>query len=364
MTYAMKDAPHGARPVLVVAQAFKGTLPMAAVAAALAAGVRAAGGEPLVLGGSDGGDGLLDALGPRLAHRSSHATEDPLGRPISAQVGWLGSGTAVVESRLACGLSLLEPGERDPLVTTTRGVGLLIREAATAGAQRIYVGLGGSATMDGGVGMARAWGWVPRDASGAELAEGGGALAELDALEAGTRPGAELVGLCDVRSPLTGPRGSRMYAAQKGASPSEAERLDSGLERLAAIAGKGSLADAPGAGAAGGLGFGLLCFGGGTLREGAKWALETVGFGDALQGAALVVTGEGAFDRTSLEGKLTGEVIRQAQEAGVPAVLLAPEVAGAPDGVVVESGGGVWSAADLERRAEDVIGHTLRLMAP
>jgi glycerate kinase len=350
--------------VVVVAQAFKETLPLVEVAAALAAGVRAAGGEPLVLGGSDGGDGLLDALGPQLARRSSHSTEDPLRRPISAEIGWLDGATAVVESRLACGLSLLEPGERDPLVTTTRGVGLLIRQAATAGARRIYVGLGGSATMDGGVGMARVWGWVPRDASGAALVEGGGALAELAALEPGTRPGAELVGLCDVRNPLTGPRGSRMYAAQKGASPAEAERLESGLERLAAVAGKGSLADAPGAGAAGGLGFGVLYFGGGTLREGAKWALETNGFGDALRDAALVVTGEGAFDHTSLQGKLTGEVIRQAQDAGVPAVLLAPEVAGAPDGVVVESGGGVWSAADLERRAGEVIRHTLRLMAP
>jgi glycerate kinase len=353
--------------VVVVAQAFKETLPTVEVAAALAAGVRAAGGEPLVLGGSDGGDGLLDALGPRLAHRSSHSTEDPLGRPISAEIGWLDGATAVVESRLACGLSLLEPGERDPLVTTTRGVGLLIREAATAGARRVYVGLGGSATMDGGVGMARAWGWVPREASGAALAEGGGALVELAVLEPGTRPGAELVGLCDVRNPLTGPRGSRMYAAQKGASPAEAERLDSGLERLAAAAattGKGTLSDAPGAGAAGGLGFGLLYFGGGSLHEGAKWVLETVGFADALKDAALVVTGEGAFDRTSLEGKLTGEVIRQAQEAGVPAVLLAPEVAGAPDGVVVESGGGVWSAADLERHTGAAVARALRLMAP
>lgn len=363
----MNDAPRGGRPVVVVAQAFKETLPMAEVAAALAAGARAAGGQPLVLGGSDGGDGLLDALGPRLARRTSHSTEDPLGRPISAEIGWLDGETAVVESRLACGLSLLEPGERAPLITTTRGVGLLIREAIAVGARRIHVGLGGSATMDGGVGMARAWGWVPRDATGGELAEGGGALAQLAALEPGTRPGAELVGLCDVRNPLNGPRGSRMYAAQKGASPPQVEHLARGLERLQAVAaadGKGALADVPGAGAAGGLGFGLLYFGGGTLREGAKWVLETVGFGDALRQAALVVTGEGAFDATSLEGKLTGEVIRQAREAGVAAVLLAPKVTGAPDGVVVESGGGTWSAAEIERRAGEVIGRTLRLIAP
>jgi glycerate kinase len=352
---------------VVVAQPFKETLTLAEVAAALAAGVGAAGGEPVPLGGSDGGDGLLDALGSRLVRRTTHPVEDPLGRPIGAAIGWLDDQTAVVESRLACGLSLVEPGERDPLVTSTRGVGLLIADAVAAGARYVFVGLGGSATMDGGVGMARAWGWVPRDAAGAELAEGGGVLVELATLEPGARPEAELVGLCDVRNPLTGPRGSRVYAAQKGASPPEVDRLAAGLERLAAVAaadGEGSLGDAPGAGAAGGLGFGLLYFAGGTLRAGATWVLETVGFGDALRGAALVVTGEGAFDHTSLEGKLTGEVIRQAQEAGVPVVLLAPRVTDAPEGVVVESGGDMWSAADLERRAATVVGHTLRLMAP
>lgn len=351
---------------MVVAQAFKGTLPMTQVAAALAAGVRAAGGEPVVLGGSDGGDGLLDALGPRLARRTSHPTEDPLRRPISAEIGWLDRETAVVESRLACGLSLLQAGERAPGVTTTRGVGILIRQAAAAGARRVYVGLGGSATMDGGVGMARAWGWTPRDATGNALAEGGGALPGLAVLVPGTRPSAELVGLCDVGNPLTGATGARVYAAQKGASPQEIELLVRGLERLAAVAlarGQGALAHIPGAGAAGGLGFGLLLFGGGVLRPGAEWVLQAVGLAEALERAVLVVVGEGAFDRTSLEGKLAGEVIRRAAEAGLPALLLAPHATAVPEGVLVESGGGVWSAADLERRAGQAIARALRLMA-
>jgi glycerate kinase len=314
-----------------------------------------------------GGDGLLEALGSKLARRTSHPAEDPLRRPISAEIGWLDGQTAVVESRLACGLSLLDAGERAPLETTTRGVGLLIREAAAAGARRVYVGLGGSATMDGGVGMARAWGWIPRDATGQELAEGGGALPDLAELVPGTRPGAELVGLCDVRNPLTGDAGARIYAPQKGASPREVERLARGLERLAAVAlaGKESvLPDAPGSGAAGGLGFGLLLFGGGVLRPGAAWVLQAVGFAEALERATRVVVGEGAFDSTSLEGKLTGEVMRRAAAARVPVLLLAPRASAVPEGVLVESGGGTWSAADLERRAAEVIARALRLMAP
>jgi len=360
----MNDPAPRSRRVVVVAQAFKGTLTMAQVANALAAGVRAAGGDPVVLEGSDGGDGLLDALDSRLLRRTSHPAEDPLRRPISAEIGWLDPDTAVVESRLACGLSLLAVDERSPGVTTTRGVGRLIEAAAAAGAGRVYVGLGGSATMDGGVGMARAWGWIPQDAVGRELAEGGGALEDLAVLVPGTRPGVELVGLCDVRNPLTGDGGARVYAAQKGASPGETDRLARGLERLAAVAGgQGTLADTPGAGAAGGLGVGLLLFGGGTLRPGAEWVLRTVGLAEALAQAALVVVGEGTFDHTSLEGKLTGEVIRRAAEVRVPTLLLAPRAAAVPDGVVVESGGGTWSAADLERRAGEAIDRALRLMA-
>ncbi len=355
------------RRVVVVAQAFKETLPVAEVAAALAAAVGAAGAEAVVLWGSDGGDGLLDAIGSRLLRRTVHPAEDPLRRPVSAEVGWLDGETAVVESRLACGLSLLAQDERAPLTSSTRGVGLLIREVVAAGARRIYVGLGGSATVDGGVGMARAWGWIPRDSSGGELPEGGGALCELASLEPGAHPPAELVGLCDVQSPLTGPRGARVYAAQKGASPADVERLAQGLERLAAVAaaqGEGALANAPGAGAAGGLGFGLLFFGCGSLLPGAPWVLQTGGLADALRGAALVVVGEGAFDRTSLEGKLTGEVIRWATEAGVPVVLLAPRATDVPPGVLVESGGGRWSRTDLEWRAEGAVRRALRLMAP
>ncbi len=354
------------RRVLVVAQAFKETLAPAEVARAVAGAARAARLEPAVLVGSDGGDGLLEALSPQLTRRTTHSCEDPLGRALEAEVGWLDERTAVVESRLACGLGLLRPGERDPLVTTTRGVGMLIGEAVGAGAETVYVGLGGSATMDGGLGMARAWGWRARDVAGVELPEGGGALADLARLDPGRRPEARLVGLCDVRNPLTGPRGAGVYAAQKGADAAAERRLAAGLERLAELAleeGRAGLEGLAGAGAAGGLGFGLLFFGAGRLEAGAAWVLDRLGVDELLRGADMVVVGEGAFDGTSLEGKLTGEVLRRAAAAAVPVLLLAPSAAEVPGDVLVESGGGLWTAQELGRRAARGIERAVRLWA-
>lgn len=352
-------------PVLIVAQAFKETLAVGVVGERLERAVRTAGGEPRLLHGSDGGDGLLEALAPTLADWTAYEAPDPLQRPVRADVGWLDPETAVVESRMVCGLSLLAPGERNPLRTTTRGVGVLVARAVADGAKRIYVGLGGSATMDGGMGMARAWGWVPRDAAGAELEEGGGALADLAGLEPGARPAARLTGLTDVSHPLLGPGGARVFAAQKGASAAVEERLVRGLERLVATVaeqGEAPPAEHPGAGAAGGLGFGLMAFGAAQLRPGAAWVLDALGFDAALAGARLVVTGEGAFDETSLGGKLTGLVIRRALRARVPVLLVAPRAAAVPPGVHVETGGGHWGAEDLEEHARVGVGRVLRLL--
>jgi glycerate kinase len=266
----------------------------------------------------------------------------------------------VIESRLVCGLSLIPVSRRDPLGTTSKGVGELVTQLSGAGARTVLVGLGGSATVDGGTGMARAWGFVPLDASGRELAEGGGGLADLARFEGGQAPAVRLVGLVDVRNPLTGDRGARVYSAQKGAGKDAVERLARGLERLATVSGRPDLADAPMAGAAGGLGFGILFFGQGTLVGGAGWFLERLGLSDHLKGARLVVTGEGAFDATSLEGKLTGEVLTAARRAGVPAALLAPRADHVPAGVLVESGGEQWNAGELARRAQALVERALR----
>lgn len=353
--------------VLGVAQAFKETFSGDAVARALESGIRAAGAEPAVLRASDGGDGLLEALAPALARSTAHRVVGPLLEPLEVQAGWLDAASAVIESRLVCGLSLVPTEARDPERTTTRGLGELIHQLADAGARRIYVGLGGSATMDGGVGMARAWGWVPRDEQGRELPEGGGALLKLETFTPGHAPSAELVGLVDVRNPLNGPRGARVYASQKGASPESAERLAAGLDRLAAIAaaaGRAELAQMPGAGSAGGLGFGLLYFGSAVLEPGARWMLGRAGFAAELARADLVLCAEGAFDATSLEGKLTGEVLRAARDAGVRAALLAPRAEQVPPGVEVERGGGHWTLVELERRATAVVRRALRAPPP
>lgn len=353
--------------VVVVAQAFKESFAAPEVAAAWERGVRAAGADPIVMLGSDGGDGLLDALYPQLLRRTSVSAEDPLGRLIPVPVGWLDPTTAVVETRLVCGLGLLSSEERQPLLTSTRGVGTIVRRVADAGAVQVYLGLGGSATVDGGLGMARAWGWEALDASGATVPEGGGHLVELATLRAGRPPPVALIGLADVTNPLTGDRGARVYARQKGASPEAVERLAEGLERLATVAGATRPAGAawrPGAGAAGGLGFGVLQFGQGTLVSGAEWVLDRLALARALSGASAVLVGEGSFDRTSLEGKLTGVVIRRARAAGVPIVLVTPRAEGAPADVVLESGESPWNLAELEHRATVTIRRVLRLLAP
>ncbi len=352
--------------VLIVAQAFKGSLSVRQVGEAVRRGAARAGADARVLLASDGGDGLLDAISDSLVRRTHHRTTGPLGEGVEAPVGWLDRQTAVVESRLVCGLSLLTEDRRNPLRTTTRGLGTLVQDVAAAGAGRVVIGLGGSATMDGGLGMARSWGWRATDAAGRELPEGGGSLIHLESLEPGRQPSAQLVALCDVRNPLNGARGARVYAAQKGAGPEAIERLARGLERLAAVSdgiGPAGLAEHAGAGAAGGLGFGILFFGGGTLVEGASWVLDRLEFAGLLREKVdLVVVAEAAFDETSLEGKLTGEVLRKAVGAGVPVHLIAPSARAVPRHVTFATGPGVWTARDLEEHAATSIAARLRLL--
>lgn len=358
-----RQGPGMTRPrVLAVAQAFKGSLSARTVADAYAEGIRLAGAEPDVLVASDGGDGLLDALEPRLLAVTDHEVSGPLGDRVTAPVGWLDDRTAVVESRYACGLSVLGGRPRDPLRSTTRGVGELLVAAAAAGAEHAIVGLGGSATMDGGVGMAGAWGVVPRDVAGVPLPTGG-ALERLATLEDGVPPAIRVVGLADVTAPLLGPAGARRYARQKGADVAVEARLARGLERLVAALGDrgAALARIPGAGAAGGLGFGLLAFLEAELTPGAAWVLDQVGWADAVARAALVVTGEGAYDATSSAGKLTGEVLRRSAAAGRSAALIAPTVSDAPANVVVEQGGGRWDAAALAAHTRAAVASALRL---
>jgi len=320
--------------VLIAPAAFKGTLGPRQVADALAAGVRRALPEASVLQCpiSDGGDGLLDAVLPPGMLREHLQVTGPLGDPASAELGWVDPETAIFESATAGGIRLLRPDQLDPLRTTTRGVGEVIWEAGERGAKSVVVGLGGSATVDGGTGMARGLGWTFRDSSGAALPEGGGALADLAALGGGWSLPARVIGLADVTTPLVGPQGAApVFGPQKGATPDGVRRLTRGLERLAQLMadhGRPDLATLSGGGAAGGLGAGLVFFAKAQLVAGAEWVLSRVGFDAALAKADFVLTGEGSFDRTSLVGKASGEVVRRAQAAQKRVAVVAGKVEG------------------------------------
>ena len=339
--------------ILIAPTAFKGSLTPRDVTDAFAAGVRAAIPDAVVLKCpvADGGDGLLDAVLPPDALRESVTATGPLGAPVDATLGWLDERTAILESASACGLALLPNDLRDPLAATSRGVGELIAAATERGAATVVIGLGGSATTDGGTGAARGLGWTFEDAHGAALAEGGGALIDLKDFRGGWGLPATVIALADVATPLTGAQGAaRVFAPQKGATPAQVERLASGLERLAAVLarhGRPDLATLPMGGAAGGLGAGLVHFAHAQLTSGSDWVLERVGFDAALARADLVLTGEGAFDPTSLSGKVVGEVVRRAQAARRRVAIVAGRAQDLTD-VHVLGGGGRWlTASDL-----------------
>jgi len=319
--------------VVIAPQSFKGSADAVVVAAAIARGFRRilpdAQLDELPL--ADGGEGTVHALvratGGSLRTSRVH---DPLLREIDAEWGILGDGkTAVVEMAAASGLPLLRESERDPRITSTRGTGELILQAAASGAHRIVIGIGGSATNDGGAGMARAFGYRFLDREGRDLPEGGAALRRLHHLEGQTdprliRPSIEVA--CDVRNPLLGPEGaSAIYGPQKGATPAIVAELDAALATFAdvieAFVGR-NVRDVPGAGAAGGLGAGLVAFLDARLRSGADLVLDATKFASRIAGADLVITGEGRADAQSAYGKLTQAVTHAARDAGVRAAMI------------------------------------------
>ena len=355
--------------VLIAPAAFKGTLGPRQVAEALAAGVRRAFPDASVLECpvADGGNGLLDVVLPVGALRERLQVTGPVGDPVAAELGWIDSETAILESATACGLALVEPEERDPLRTTTRGVGELIWTAADRGAKTVVVGLGGSATVEGGTGAARGLGWTFADAAGQPLAEGGGSLADLATMGRGWGLDARVLALADVATPLLGAEGAApVFGPQKGARPEEIPRLAQGLARLAELwaqAGRPELATLPMGGAAGGLGAGLVFFARAELVRGAEWVLERVGFDAALAKADLVLTAEGIFDRTSLVGKAPGEVVRRAQAAKKKVAVVAGRVEGML-GVHAVGGGADGRLLDgpaLAQMAEQVAREALHL---
>ena len=353
-------------PVILVAPAaFKGTLGPRQVAEAIAAGVRRAiaGAVVLECPVADGGNGLLDVVLPAGALRERVQVTGPIGDAVSGEIGWIDGETAIIESASACGLALVEPEDRDPMRTTTRGVGELIWTAADRGAKTIVVGLGGTATVDGGTGAARGLGWTFENPAGQSLPEGGGALTDLASFGPGWGLAARIVALADVATPLLGPEGAApIFGPQKGARPEEIPQLAQGLEKLAdlwAAAGRPELATLPSGGAAGGLGAGLVFFAKAELTGGAEWVLGRAGFDAALAKADLVITGEGVFDKTSLVGKAPGEVVRRARAAKKKVAIVAARADPMPEVTVVSgagAGGGdrLLDAAAISRMAEQV----------
>lgn len=326
--------------VLMAPDKFKGTLSAPAVASALAAGWRRArrADEIVELPVADGGDGTLSTLVAALGGEVRGAkVTGPLGDPVEAEYGLVetSEGTeAIVEMARASGLDLVQESRRDPLRATTRGTGELILEAVGAGATKVLVCIGGSATNDAGAGMAQALGVRLLDEAGAELPPGAAGLDRLAAIDLGGLDPrvakASVVVACDVDNPLTGPRGaSAVYGPQKGASPEDVAFLDRCLGRFSSVAGRDlglDLRGVEGAGAAGGMGAGLIAFLGARLRPGFDLVAEALDLPKRVEEAEIVVTGEGRFDHQSLHGKAPAGVLRLARETGTRAFVVAGQV--------------------------------------
>lgn len=351
--------------ILVCPTAFKETLSAAEAASAMAAGARAARPEAeiRVLPLSDGGPGLLDAVeASGGGERRTVPALGPLGDVVTARTLWPAPDEVVIEAAEACGLHLVPEAVRDPARADTAGLGALLLAAVERGARRAIVGLGGSATVDGGTGLARTLGWRFLDEEGAALPPGGGALSRLAVVVPAVPPELAITALADVRSPLVGPDGAaRRFGPQKGAGPGLVASLERGLGRLADVVGRATgrdPRDLPGAGAAGGLGYGLVVFAGARLVDGSDWVLARTRFDEALAGADRLVTGEGAWDPTSGLGKITARVLERARARGVPALLACGRIEGpVPDGVRTADGGGTrLDAAGLARVVEAALG--------
>lgn len=371
MAGAWRDAAGRAgRPlrVLVAPDKFRGSLTAVEAAAAVAEGVRRVlpDAEVVLLPVADGGDGTVDAVVAAGLQRRTVRVSGPTGEPVDAAYAVrtgrdLSSQAvpepvvldlAVLELAEASGLRRLPGGRPAPLTASTRGTGELVRAALDAGALSLVLGVGGSASTDGGAGLAQSLGVRLLDAAGRDLPPGGAALAQLVRVDlAGRDPRlaqTRVVLATDVDNPLLGERGAAaVFGPQKGAGPDDVRRLDDALGQWAQVLRRDvgvDVADVPGAGAAGGTGAAALALLGATVSPGTAVVLDVVGFAAALQGADLVLTGEGSFDEQSLAGKTPVGVARAARTAGVPVLALVGRLAVTPEQL---AGVGIASAHAL-----------------
>lgn len=319
--------------IVIAPDSFKESLSAVQVAEAIAAGWRRVypDADLCLCPMADGGEGTVDAVVAAAGGQCrTYEVQGPLGGQVQAQWGWLDGERAVIETAAASGLNLIAKAERDVCRASTYGTGQLVRAALDAGATQIILGLGGSATNDGGAGLLTALGARLTNAGGDPLPPGGAALAGLHRIDlSGLDPRLAEVGLLvasDVNNPLCGPTGaSHIFGPQKGAGPDQVEQLDRSLGHFAdvlALTLGHDLRDAPGAGAAGGLGFAALAVLHAGFRPGVEMVAELSGLAQMVKGAALVITGEGRLDGQSLHGKTPVGVARIASVAGVPTIAL------------------------------------------
>ena len=343
--------------IVIAADSFKNCLSSREVVAALAAGFRHVRPDAVLveLPLADGGEGTVEAL---VAARGGEFREaevrGPLDSSILAKYGLIDGGTtAVLEMAAASGIELLAPDQLNPLKTSTRGTGELIAAALATGARKLIVGIGGSATCDGGAGMAQALGYRFYDNAGRRLEEplcGGtlGSVAVIEPPDSAAFRDCEIRVACDVTNPLLGPNGCvAVFAPQKGATPEMLPGLERNLAHFAdrvCAAGLAQDCDRPGDGAAGGLGFALRAFLGARMVSGAELILAAAGFERQVMDADWVVTGEGKTDNQTLSGKLCGTVAATAKRHGVPTIVVSGAVSGDPD-VLLEHFAAAFSIA-------------------
>ena len=321
--------------VVIAPQAFKGSISALDAAKAMQEGILDVlpDSETVLVPVADGGDGTLETLveGSGGSIRTAMVT-GPLGEPREALWGAMGDGvTAVVEMARTSGLALVALDDRDPMKSTTFGLGEAISTALDEGFRRFIVGIGGSATNDAGAGMAQALGVSLRDSSGLDIAQGGAALAKLHRVDLSgldnRAADSTFMVACDVSNPLTGPEGaSAIYGPQKGATPDMVDQLDSALGNFAEVVRRDVGVDVEhlqGSGAAGGLGGGMVAFLKAELRTGVDIIMDVVNIDEHLEGADLVITGEGALDYQTVYNKAPIGVAQRAQALGVPVVAIA-----------------------------------------
>ncbi len=321
--------------ILIAPQSLKGSLTASEAGLAIAQGVRIVypNAEIEIVPVADGGEGtvqaLVDASGGKIIQKM---VTGPLGEPVLAFFGLMGDGsTAAIEMAACAGLPLVPPEKRDPRITTTYGVGELILAALDYGSRHFIIGIGGSATNDGGAGMAQALGAALLSTRGTEIARGGAALATLAHISTSTMDprlqNCTVEVACDVTNPLCGPTGATaVYGPQKGATPEMVEELDKALAHYAQIIEQDlrmSVRDIPGAGAAGGLGAGLIAFLHATLRPGAQIVFEAVHLEERIRTADLVITAEGQIDAQTAYGKSVGAVAEIAKRYDLPVLAFA-----------------------------------------